>query len=65
VLDIFTPCGPPDTYANVYTNGIIADAACQNNASVSLTTTTYTVSAGDMGNTINLNTFATCDGACV
>lgn len=66
VMDIFTPCGSPDTYANVYTTGnIITDANCANNAGVSLTTGTYTVVSGDIGSTLTLNTFAACDGGCI
>lgn len=65
VMDIFTPCGSPDTYANVYTSGIIVDANCANNSAVSLTTGTYTVVSGDIGTTLNLDTFASCDGGCI
>jgi hypothetical protein len=65
-LQIVTPCGSPDTYANVYTTGnILNDANCANNAGVSLTTGTYTVVSGDIGSTLTLNTFASCDGACI
>jgi hypothetical protein len=65
-LQIVTPCGSPDTYANVYTTGnIINDANCANNAGVSLTTGTYTVVSGDIGSTLTLNTFASCDGGCI
>jgi hypothetical protein len=66
VLDVLTSCGPPDSYANVYTTGnIINDANCANNAGVSLTTSTYTVVSGDIGSTLTLNTFASCDGGCL
>jgi len=66
VLDILTPCGSPDTYANVYTTGnILNDSNCANNAGVSLTTATYTVVSGDIGSTLTLNTFAACDGGCI
>jgi hypothetical protein len=65
-LNIYVPCGPPDTYANVYTTGnIINDANCANNAGVSLTTSTYTVVSGDIGSYLILNTFASCDGGCI
>jgi hypothetical protein len=65
-LQIVTPCGSPDTYANVYTTGnILNDANCANNAGVSLTTGTYTVVSGDIGSTLTLNTFAQCDGGCL
>jgi hypothetical protein len=65
-LQIVTPCGSPDTYANVYTTGnILNDADCANNAGVSLTTATYTVVSGDIGSTLTLDTFAACDGGCL
>ena len=65
-LQILTPCGPPDTYANVYTTGnLFNDAACANNAGVSLITSTYTVVSGDIGSYLVLNTFAACDGGCI
>jgi hypothetical protein len=65
-LQIVTPCGSPDTYANVYTTGnILNDSNCANNAGVSLTTGTYTVVSGDIGSTLTLNTFAACDGGCL
>ena len=65
-LQIVTPCGSPDTYANVYTTGnILNDANCANNAGVSLTTGTYTVVSGDIGSTLTLNTFAACDSGCL
>jgi hypothetical protein len=65
-LNIYVPCGPPDTYANVYTSGNISnDANCANNAGASLTTVPYTVVSGDIGSYLVLNTFAGCDGACI
>jgi hypothetical protein len=65
-LQIVTPCGSPDTYANVYVTGnILTDANCANNAGVSLITGTYTVVSGDIGSTLTLNTFAACDGGCI
>jgi hypothetical protein len=65
-LQIVTPCGPGDTHANIEVNGnILTDQDCANNAGVSLTTSTYTVLSGDIGSTLTLNTFASCDGACL
>ena len=65
-LQILTACGSPDTYANVYTTGnIINEANCANNAGVSLFTAVYTVVSGDIGSTLTLNTFASCDGGCL
>ena len=55
----------PNTYANVYCNGIIADADCQNNGVASIFTAVYTVLSGDIGNTLSLDAFSTCDGACI
>jgi hypothetical protein len=65
-LQIVTACGAPDDWANVYTTGnILNDANCAENAGVSLTTSTYTVVSGDIGSTLTLNTFASCDGGCL
>jgi hypothetical protein len=65
-LQIVTPCGPGDTYANIEVNGnILSGVDCANNAGVSLTTSTYTVVSGDIGSTLTLNTFASCDGGCL
>jgi hypothetical protein len=65
-LEIFTACGSPDTYANVYTAGnIINDAACANGTPTALTTGTYTVVSGDIGSTLVLDTYAACDGGCL
>lgn len=50
--------------ANAYTYDIIADAACAD-GSVTLTTGTYTVQTEDIGDTLSLRTFASCDTACV
>jgi hypothetical protein len=64
-LQIVTACGSP-TYANISVGGNILTAQdCANNAGVSLTTSTYTVVSGDIGSTLTVNTFASCDGACL
>ena len=55
----------PNTYANAYCTGIIADADCQNNAVASIFTAVYTVVSGDLGNTLNLDAFSTCETACL
>jgi hypothetical protein len=55
----------PNTYANAYCTGIIADAACQNNGVASIFTAVYTVVSGDIGNTLTLNSFSTCESACL
>ena len=65
-LQIVTPCGSPDTHANIQVNGNILTADdCANNSGVSLTTSTYTVVSGDIGSTLTVNTFASCDGGCL
>jgi hypothetical protein len=61
-------CGSPNTYANAYSlsnRAILVDAACVNNGDASILTSNYTVVSGDIGGTITLNTFATCDSACI
>jgi hypothetical protein len=55
----------PNTYANAYCTGIIADADCQNNAVASIFTAVYTVVSDDLGNTLNLDAFSTCETACL
>jgi hypothetical protein len=65
-LEIFTTCGSPNTYANVYTSGnIINDAACANGTPTALTTGTYTVVSGDIGSYLVLDTYAQCDSGCL
>jgi hypothetical protein len=55
----------PNTYANAYCTGIITDADCQNNGVASIFTAVYTVVSGDIGNTLSLDAFSTCDSACI
>ena len=50
--------------ANAYCTGIINDASCASN-STTLTSATYTVVSGDIGNTITLYNYASCDGGCL
>jgi hypothetical protein len=57
-------CVSPTVKANVYSSGIIISSVCNDN-SASTTTTGYTVTNSDLGTTISLGTFATCDDACV
>jgi hypothetical protein len=57
--------GGGDTYANVYTSGIISDAACGNNTGASIFTSNYTVVSGDIGTTLTFNAFASCESACL
>jgi hypothetical protein len=58
-------CTGGDTYANVFTSGILVDADCVNNGIASLVTANYTVVSGDIGNTLSLDTFASCDAGCL
>ena len=55
----------PNTYANAYCTGIINDADCENNGVASIFTAVYTVVSGDIGNTLSLDAFSTCDSACI
>jgi len=57
--------GGGGTYANAYCTGINADADCSSTGAASIFTSVYTVLSGDLGTTLNLNTFAVCDTACV
>ena len=58
-------CTGGDNHSNVYTSGIISEAACANNNTVSLFTSNYTVQAGDVGTTIYFNGFISCEAACL
>ena len=64
-LSINQCTGGGSTYSNVYTSGIINEADCTNNGTANLFTAVYTVVSGDIGNTLSLDTFASCDGACI
>ena len=64
-LSINQCTGGGSTYSNVYTSGIINEANCTNNGTANLFTAVYTVVSGDIGNTLTLDTFASCDGACI
>jgi hypothetical protein len=50
--------------ANAYTDGIIVDAACDDNFVV-LVTPYFIVQPGDLGTTLNLEMYALCSGGCV
>lgn len=58
-------CNAPNNYSNVYTTGIITDANCAPDSPVSIFTAVYTVQAGDIGNTLTLAMFSSCDGGCI
>ena len=57
-------CVGLNNIANAYCTGIITDAACAAVAT-NLFTAVYTVVSGDLGTTLNLDTFASCDGGCI
>jgi hypothetical protein len=64
-VEVFTSgCDSVATKANAYTFDIIADASCGDGSTI-LTTIVYTVQPGDVGNTLSLRTFATCETACL
>ena len=59
-------CSGGNSVANAYCTGIINDASCTPGAgSTTLTSYSYTVVSGDVGNTITLYNFAACDGGCL
>jgi hypothetical protein len=59
-------CSGGNATANAYCTGIITDAACTpGSGSVTLTSSTYTVVSGDIGNTLTLASFAQCSGGCI
>jgi hypothetical protein len=65
VIISLSGCSGGNAVANAYTDGIIMDAACTGATSATLNSTTYTVVAGDIGNTISLDCYAQCDGGCL
>ena len=58
-------CPEPDNYANVEATGIVSDLDCNPSGIATIMTSDYTVVSGDIGTTLNLDTFASCDGACL
>jgi hypothetical protein len=58
-------CSGGSGVANAFCSGIIVDAACDGSSSTTLTSTTYTVVSGDVGNTLSLDSFAACDSGCL
>jgi len=57
-------CVGLDNKANVYTSGIISDASC-GTGSTTLTTGIYTVVNADLGTTLILQSYSSCDGGCI
>jgi len=67
-LELLSSCSGPDNKGNVYTSSnraTLVDASCFTSSTGTLTTPTYTVVSGDIGTTITLNTFASCDSGCL
>lgn len=67
-IEIISACGGFDDTANVFTTsnrGTLVDAGCFVATTGTMTTPTYTVVAGDLGGTITIDTFASCDAACL
>jgi hypothetical protein len=57
-------CSGPASKANVWTTGIISDGSCADNTTT-LSTYSYTVISGDIGNVLHLDCNANCDNGCV
>jgi uncharacterized delta-60 repeat protein len=67
-IELLSACSGGDNKGNVYTTSnrlTLVDADCFTSSTGTLTTPTYTVVAGDIGLTITLDTFASCDSACI
>ena len=67
-IELLSSCSGNDDAGNVYTQsnrGTLVDAGCFVATTGTLTTPTYTVVAGDAGLTITLDTFASCESACL
>ena len=58
-------CPEPYNYANVEATGIVSDLDCNPSGIATIMTSDYTVVSGDIGTTLNLDTFASCDGGCL
>jgi hypothetical protein len=58
-------CSGGNNIANAYTIGDLNNDSACGNGSTSLTTTGYTVVSGDIGTTLILNVYSTCDAGCV
>ena len=59
-----TGCTGGSSFANAYSLGIIVDAACDESVTF-ISSAVYTVQAGDLGTTLNLDLFASCDSGCI
>jgi hypothetical protein len=68
VIDVIISCNGcsgGSGVANPYCIGIINDSVCTGASSQTLNSATYTVVSGDVGNTLTLDCFAQCAGACL
>lgn len=54
----------PNTFANAYGIGIVTDAACDENVTF-LSSAVYIVQPGDIGTTLSLDLYASCNAACI
>jgi hypothetical protein len=57
-------CSGGSGTANAYCTGIITDASCAS-GTTTLSSYTYTVVSGDVGTSLSLNSFASCDSGCL
>jgi hypothetical protein len=67
-IELLGACSGNDDAGNVYTTsnkGTLVYALCFVATTGTLTTPTYTVLVGDLGGTITLDTFASCESACL
>jgi hypothetical protein len=67
-VELLSACSGFDDAGNVYSTsnrGTLTDAACFVASTGTYTSPTYTVVAGDVGTTITLDTFASCDSGCL
>ena len=67
-VELLGACSGFDDAGNVYSTsnrGTLTDAACFVASTGTYTSPTYTVVAGDLGATITLDTFASCDSGCL
>jgi len=67
-VELISACSGNDDHGNVYSNsnrGTLSGADCFVASTGTYTSPTYTVVAGDAGLTITLDTFASCESACL
>ena len=57
-------CAGGSSKANAYTSGIISDAACTT-GTTTLSSYSYTVVSGDVGNVLHLDSFSICETGCL